>query len=678
MHDITTAHPMAHASLYDISGGTLLCTSISSIPQYDPSNAMWTAGQTPSDSLNFAYNIVGVQTLVVNTPRIVFTNDHVISGTLLTTPFGIRFVIVRSTPREFYFSSIDSLRSLMIGIGVAAVVLTIGTAMMIAYSIHSGVHKVQENMEHAAVLRNERVIPSYSLITELNRLCVAFDQMNDKLIIARAYLPQHLLVSSTDDSAEEDEGEYGYVEEATSVTAANLSVSEASKSVALVTPKQVSPTQGPAAPIENLLSFDGITFNDNDNITLPSVPTLTSKETKKESAQMSRLPANATGLSTKRVTILAINARNFHTDINVFAPNTAIEPTMDLTEIISNICNRERGVIDSFHGDHFVLSFNAARHNAEGPQKAARCAMDIIAAHEGLMEFSMGLSTGKACVGHLGTSTLKRLSIIGEVYSRAMSNERMCRHNFSNIHTSTGAANGGASFSVVRSADGEVTEASNAIQCVADGIVAAEIQHTCLLQLLAVQPPTTIEMAHAAQQQQPSTGINGMTLLPRSVSMHAEKLIYGVRGTVKKGGAKEGDEWLYEINHNYSPFLSQVNNAMMAFLTATRSAALSNSPFEEFGATTEAQKQLMTEITTIRSAIARKAAGASSIMEADPAKLPQPGYLGNSGVGTKFETQAPMTKDEAVGHSAIQYATIIATSRQLPRTAAGLVGATQF
>eukprot|EP00744_Colponema_vietnamica_P005600 GILI01008191.1.p1 GENE.GILI01008191.1~~GILI01008191.1.p1 ORF type:complete len:1019 (+),score=207.57 GILI01008191.1:51-3059(+) len=650
MKAITDDDPGAHTSLYDVLGGTLLCTSLSGFRQFDPSNRMWPSGNTPSSSLNNAFSAVDASTLTLNNPQIVFQKDTVVSATVVTTPFGVRFMIVRSTPRSYYFSTIDTVRNMMITIGVLAIVLTVGTATIIAYSIQAGVSKVKDNMEVAAALRNERVVPSHSLIAEINALCIAFDRMNDKLIVARAYLPQHLLVS-TDDSALEDdegEGEYGHAEDANSATAhRSRNMSEVSHSQAPM----------PAPATEAVLAFDGVNFVENDNLTLPAAANLTSKDTRKEA--ISRLPpTGANGLATKRVTILSVNARGFHADINVFAPNTAIEPTNDITDTISNICNRERGVIDSFHGDHFVLSFNAARQNAEGPQKAARCAMDIIAAHEGLMEFSMGLSTGKACVGHLGTATLKRLSIIGEVYSRAMANERMCRLSFSS--KVRGA-------SMIQHVDGEVTVSSDAIQCLADGIIAAEIQHTCLLQLLGAQPPAPQEVAQAAKLQQQMSDNPNVNVA--NVPIPAERLLYGIRGSVKKSGAKDGDEWLYEINHNSSPFLSQVNASMMAYLTATRAAALTSGPVDFIGGPSEAQNRLLNEVTAIRKAIAGKAS-ASFVMDADPAKL----GLGSSGVQQGGASPSPLLKEEAICHSAIQYATSVATARPQVENVAGLIG----
>ena len=82
-----------------------------------------------------------------------------------------------------------------------------------------------------------------------------------------------------------------------------------------------------------------------------------------------------------------------------------------MAEVVAGAAHAHRGVIDSFHGDHFVISFNAARANAEGPAKAARCALDITGGGAGLV-FATGVATGRAYVGNLGTATLKRLSII--------------------------------------------------------------------------------------------------------------------------------------------------------------------------------------------------------------------------------------------------------------------------
>lgn len=92
-----------------------------------------------------------------------------------------------------------------------------------------------------------------------------------------------------------------------------------------------------------------------------------------------RITATALNAVTiKRVTILCLNIRRFYKTVNFAIPSTVINPTTDMTETISAVANQHKGVIDAFHGDHFVISFNAARANADGPVKAARAAMDIL------------------------------------------------------------------------------------------------------------------------------------------------------------------------------------------------------------------------------------------------------------------------------------------------------------
>lgn len=471
---ITPPTAGAHSSLYDLNHQTLLATS-EDIRLTDNNDDMWSAGRSSSSTLNEAFHIMNPKKGVDerdDSVRVVYSGNRIISSINIATDSDINFVIIQSTPIEYYFGTIYALRGLMIGLGVTSACVVVAVCVVVVVLIRRSISEIESGMLLAAVLKNDQVKHSRSLIKELDELCVAFSRMNAKLGAARAFMPQSMLVSSSDGEQTMDEDEASTIYTQTN---------------------HIDPSQP-----------DDVSNPTDDN-------TLTGIQYQ---------------LQSKRVTILYINTKGFHKKgADVLTVGSHVN---ELTSTIHAICALQRGVIDSFHGDRFVLSFNAARYNAQGPQLAIRSALDIIVALGGKVQaFSMGAATGKALVGQLGSTELKRFSIIGKVYSQAVTLERICKQ----VQTEG------------------TREGYSAPSLVIDETLSHEVEHLAFLQVLG-----------------------RFESIDESSGKPTHQLLYGVLGSSENVGPST-DEWLYEVkdddvtNARFDPTLSLVNRAVLHLLS---------------------------------------------------------------------------------------------------------------
>ena len=285
-------------------------------------------------------------------------------------------------------------------------------------------------------------------------------------------------------------------------------------------------------------------------------------------------------------------------------------PVTKIAESVLSVANAFRGVIDSFHGDHFVISFNVAKPNPEGPQKSARCALELIKRNPKGAKCAIGIATGRAIVGNLGTATLKRLSVIGPVYTKAMSLARLCRR----FH-----ANSPAQLHREHASTASILERLWPVQCLLEKAMAAEAQHLFTLQALGgIYGAPFAQVATATEQLNYLKTIEGNALSVEGerndavANVNVNKMVLDLTALNRKqsnpspmaplpspvemlfalrpsetdnidddGGA--GDEWLYELSANCSNALSEVNRAMSTFVGALPCSQISLETLQKIG-----------------------------------------------------------------------------------------------
>ena len=533
--------------------------------------AFYRSGIAGQNSENVAAMGMGTVSIVYDSVGSAASLDG--AGTVLSSYIfrlersGTVYGLVQSTPKHFYFSEVARLIGIIFALGVVCCAVVVLICVGVAVAIRRGVGQVLANMGLAAQMKNDRTTFITTALSEVNELAKGFGKMNAKLLEARAYLPQHMLLtsSSSEETGEEEDGDgddgggaegrrrgkggdsdseaettdgraarrgaRGGVDAATTSTAhtsatattALSSVYNTNGSQRRLARRNIAATNGRSEGGGTATTGTGTGSSPSLRLQQAARHVAThhhpSGNQQQRSQQQQRdhqhhqhvgksLAAGAQSvLMPKRVTILALNARGFHTAASPAAPYSISSQANALAEVISTLASTHRGVVDAFHGDHFVLSFNAVRSNAEGPLKACRCALDAIAAvgclgggqrddrsnnaafcglrggagRQGIHQYraaalSIGIASGRACVGHLGTATLKRLSIIGPAYGKAIALERLCRRFY---------PVGPSSSSTSAASQQEPTSLLLApTQCLVDASAAGDVRHQCLLQLV--------------------------------------------------------------------------------------------------------------------------------------------------------------------------------------------------
>jgi class 3 adenylate cyclase len=105
-----------------------------------------------------------------------------------------------------------------------------------------------------------------------------------------------------------------------------------------------------------------------------------------------------------------------------------------LTMLVTGAVGEERGVVDSFHGDHFLLTFNAASSCATHAIRAARCALRVgqraaAAFGELGVRVAGGVASGPTRCGTLGSKDARRFSIVGAAVPQAFALEQLVRRH---------------------------------------------------------------------------------------------------------------------------------------------------------------------------------------------------------------------------------------------------------
>ena len=236
------------------------------------------------------------------------------------------------------------------------------------------------------------------MLTEIAELSSVFDEMNQRLLIARSFVPEAVLLGQESDEGHEDEG---------SVT--TYSVGRSTK---------------------NARSNHSSMTGRNAETTATSADTPTSVIS---SERIARLFV----MNEKRVAVLSLNLVGFSGLLSSDSsgsprPQRINDITARLLTIVVAAAQAEKGVLDSFHGDHFMLTFNASRPVASALAAAVRTSADVQGEvsedphFRGSLGVAAGASIGRAHVGTLGIDGHRRLSIICGAYRSAIGLQGVC------------------------------------------------------------------------------------------------------------------------------------------------------------------------------------------------------------------------------------------------------------
>ncbi|CUG91007.1 guanylate cyclase, putative [Bodo saltans] len=167
-------------------------------------------------------------------------------------------------------------------------------------------------------------------------------------------------------------------------------------------------------------------------------------------------------LTQRKVTILAINVVRFHhLLLSTSSPSPADEVLKihgAIVDLICRLAREHKGVVDSFNGDRFLITFNAVTNVGNHACAAANCALAISKAiHDAnsgehktaapgtsmhllrqVSGVTCGIASSVALVGNTGTASMKRFCVIGPCVGHALVMERMCKMYNSNRSSTNG------------------------------------------------------------------------------------------------------------------------------------------------------------------------------------------------------------------------------------------------
>ncbi|KAJ9445032.1 hypothetical protein DIPPA_29277 [Diplonema papillatum] len=129
----------------------------------------------------------------------------------------------------------------------------------------------------------------------------------------------------------------------------------------------------------------------------------------------------------KKATVLQFNLRNFTRASK--NPANGILMQKDALDTVTRMVAAEKGIVDTFQGDHFTCLFNVARPVATHVVSAGRCAAALGAELKATnsLNLTIGIATGPCVVATMGTDSMKRLNVVGAPYLQAIVLERLCK-----------------------------------------------------------------------------------------------------------------------------------------------------------------------------------------------------------------------------------------------------------
>eukprot|EP00760_Papus_ankaliazontas_P000039 PhM_4_TR10012/c1_g1_i6/m.34914 len=135
----------------------------------------------------------------------------------------------------------------------------------------------------------------------------------------------------------------------------------------------------------------------------------------------------------KKISLCVFNIVGYHSFIEGCGQARLQSLIVRYLESITRHTKEQKGVIEAFHGDHVIVSFNAATNASQSTKRAA------IAAYNACVDcttaapapsttptprVSVGIATGMALCATMGTDAVKRFHVIGKVFAQSQSVER--------------------------------------------------------------------------------------------------------------------------------------------------------------------------------------------------------------------------------------------------------------
>jgi adenylate cyclase len=127
------------------------------------------------------------------------------------------------------------------------------------------------------------------------------------------------------------------------------------------------------------------------------------------------------GGSERIVTVVFADLAGFTAFSETRPPTEVIAMLNDVWEAAVPAIEAHGGSIEQFAGDGILVLFNAVADQPDHPERAARCALDLLRisaaiadSHPGWPRFRIGVNSGPAVVGNVGTAGRRSFATIGD------------------------------------------------------------------------------------------------------------------------------------------------------------------------------------------------------------------------------------------------------------------------
>lgn len=132
----------------------------------------------------------------------------------------------------------------------------------------------------------------------------------------------------------------------------------------------------------------------------------------------------------KEVTILFADIRSFTTLAEKMADEEVVSMLNEYFDEMVDIVFKHNGILDKFVGDQLIAVFGVISPEDKGPDEALNAAIEMQAAAKGLMnqrsaqgketfEIGIGINTGRAIVGNVGSKNRLDYTVIGDTVNTA-------------------------------------------------------------------------------------------------------------------------------------------------------------------------------------------------------------------------------------------------------------------
>lgn len=338
------------------------------------------------------------------------------------TGMGWRFVLLM--PESDVIGGIIAGRNYAIIVTACILVASALLSFVVVRAILRPLDILAERMYETATLNDDDGASTVdlSVFDEMHTIQVAFNLLTTELKKVKSYLPQSVMAALYGDAADEDEDEEGPC--------------GAGVTIAVVVETNVegggsAPPSRHGSVVAAHKRYGSNADAGESKLNLHAAGSrgrLTSFVDGKPAAQLN----TALKLMQRKVTVLYVNICNFHAFARLATNDELLLVHAELLTMVCRLAKEAKGVLDGFQGDRFVLTFNAVTNVGNHACAAASCALAIIQhlLHDGptkLQGVSMGLASGPCVVGNMGSSSVKKFSIIGHAFGQALVLERLCK-----------------------------------------------------------------------------------------------------------------------------------------------------------------------------------------------------------------------------------------------------------